>query len=641
MPKTYSNPVYEREFPDPFVLEFCGEYWAYCTGFWSDNRCFGILHSSDLVHWEDCGGAMQPLPDNPPFYWAPEVSYYNGRFYLYYSVGNETLMEIRVAVADYPKGPFVDSGRRLTQEDFAIDAHVFQDEDGSRYLFYATDYLEHSHVGTGTAVDRMLDSFTLEGKPRPVTRARYDWQVYDPQRIEKGGVRWHTVEGPFVLKHKNLYYQMFSGGNWKNISYGVSYSTTHTVADPDEWQQTADGQEILPILHTVPDKVIGPGHNSVVRGPDNRQLYCVYHRWALDGSVRQLAIDPLDWAGERMLMLGPSIGPEPAPNLSTLSGFDSPNWSYSGGRWSLKDKVLLQEDTLGSARACLKLDQPYFIAELNLRCLPSSNPVKVFGVALHNNNEPLLRFELNSSLQQARLTLLYNNKQSEWQLPEDFDFEAYHLLGLEVCENRVKLTLDEGRPLSFSLPQTSTELILFSENSPAAFAGFNLTVGWQDLFDGDDGEIGGEKWQVKGQQLWCEAIDEPQFITKGPQLEAYELVVNAKLVSLLTPEGGYGFYPAYLSEQERGPLVKLKQVQNNWIFRCETNSQHQDFPLPDHFNPFVYQQFRFRKVGGNLSFSWENHSLGQIMVSAQPSQTALYLELSRASFDMVRVTALQ
>ncbi len=637
MLESYINPIYKREFPDPFVLKFCGEYWAYCTGLWMDGRCFGVLHSSDLVHWQEMGGAMAALADNPPYYWAPEVSYYNGRFYLYYSVGNETLMEIRVAVADHPGGPFVDSGRRLTHQDFAIDAHIFQDEDGSRYLFYATDYIEHTHVGTGTAVDLMLDPFTLAGNPRPVTLARYDWQVYDPQRAEKGGVRWHTVEGPFVLKHKGLYYQMFSGGNWKNISYGVSYATTPNLTDPGEWQQVADGQQILPILRTIPDKVIGPGHNSVVRGPDNRQLYCVYHRWALDGSVRQLAIDPLDWAGERMLILGPSTELEAAPNLPTLSGFNSPDWSYASGRWSVKDKVLLQEAAFGTAEARLKLEQPYFIAELNLRTLPSSNRAKTIGLTLNNGEKPLLRFELNPSQLQANVTLFQNAKQTEWNLPEDFNFEVYHLLWLEVCESQVKLALDEVKQLSFNLPEPPTELMLHTENGPAAFAGFNLTIGWENLFDED---VVSEKWQIKEHQLWCQAKDKPQFITKGPRLETYELVVNAKLTSLSTPEGGYGFYPAYLSEQQPGPLIKLKQIQNGWVLRCETNSDSQDFSLPGQFNPWVYQQFRFRKIGANLFLRWENHHLGQLTLLEQPAQIALYLQQGSASFDMVRVTAL-
>jgi GH43 family beta-xylosidase len=607
MAETYLNPVYGREFPDPFVLKFCGEYWAYCTGFWSDGRCFGILHSTDLVHWQELGGALEPLPANHPYYWAPEVSYYNGHFYLYYSTGNETLMEIRVAVAEHPAGPFVDSGRRLTHEDFAIDAHVFQDEDESRYLFYATDYPEHTHIGTGTAVDRMLDPFTLAGKPRPVTRARYDWQVYDPHRIEKGGVRWHTIEGPFVLKHKGIYYQMFSGGNWKNISYGVSYATSHSLSNPDEWQQVADGQQVLPILRTIPDKVIGPGHNSVVRGPDNRQLYCVYHRWALDGSARLLAIDPLDWAGERMLILGPSTGPEPVPNPPTLSGFEASGWIYSGEHWSAKDGVLRQENATASAAAILKFDQPYYVAEFSLRTLSPQPSAGTFGFTLHNNDTALLRFELNPARQQARVILPATDKVCEWNLPPDFNFGAYHLLWLELYANEVKLALDEGKQLPFHLPQSPTGLALFTENCPATFAGFSLTLGWEDRFDAGVAPGG---WEVAEQQLWGRANGQPRFITKGPLLEAYELVVNARLVSQISPEGGYGFYPAYLSQEQPGPLIRLKQVQNDhngWILHYEDSGKQQILPLPPKFDPSSYQQFRFRKTGDRLSLRWENH----------------------------------
>src|SRR2546423_13950993 len=132
-PATYQNPVYPHSFPDPFVLKFRGEYFAYSTGFAADGNAFAILRSSDLVEWSDAGSAMPPLEPSPPFYWAPEVTYDDGKFYLYYSTGNETLMELRIAVSDRPDGGFVDSGRRLTEEEFAIDAHVFTDDDGTRY----------------------------------------------------------------------------------------------------------------------------------------------------------------------------------------------------------------------------------------------------------------------------------------------------------------------------------------------------------------------------------------------------------------------------------------------------------------------------------------------------------------------------
>src|SRR5687768_7685534 len=307
---TYVNPVYLKPFPDPFVIKFRGEYFAYATGYAADGGVFQVLRSPDLVDWSECCGAMQPLDDSPAYYWAPEVAYDNGKFYLYYSVGNETLMELRVAVSDRPDGGFVDAGVRLTDHDFAIDAHVFTDEDGSRYLFYATDFLDHTHIGTGTVIDRMTDSFKLAGDPRPVTRARFDWQVYDPARKEKGGVRWHTVEGPAVLKRKGNYYEMFSGGNWQDKSYGVSFAITDDISRPEEWKQFSDGVNVLPVLRTIPG-IIGPGHNSVVRGPNNCELFCVYHRWI--DNARVMAIDRMDFAGDRIFVIGATESPQPIP----------------------------------------------------------------------------------------------------------------------------------------------------------------------------------------------------------------------------------------------------------------------------------------------------------------------------------------
>ena len=49
---TYLNPVYTGSFPDPFVLKYCGEYWAYCTGILVDGRCLMMSEYGHLV-WLD------------------------------------------------------------------------------------------------------------------------------------------------------------------------------------------------------------------------------------------------------------------------------------------------------------------------------------------------------------------------------------------------------------------------------------------------------------------------------------------------------------------------------------------------------------------------------------------------------------
>lgn len=347
---TYINPVYPGSFPDPFVLKHGDEYFAFCTGFAPDGRVFGMLSSNDLVTWRELPGAMEPLPPGiatGEFYWAPEVTFYNGSYYLYYSVGNETYMEIRVATSGEPAGPYRDTGHKMTSQDFAIDPHVFIDEDASRYMFYATDFLDHSHVGTGTVIDRMLDPVTLAGDPRPVTRAKYDWQVYDPARTEKGGVRWHTVEGPFVLKRKGLYFEMFSGGNWQNITYGVGYAVSDSLDSTDEWVQQIDGTDTLPLLRTIPDKVIGPGHNSVVSGPNGRELFCVYHRW--QDNKRVMCIDRMDFAGgDRLFVYGPSYDPQRRPLAPVEGGFDESfdDAQLSSRGWSVIGKARVENREL-------------------------------------------------------------------------------------------------------------------------------------------------------------------------------------------------------------------------------------------------------------------------------------------------------
>jgi GH43 family beta-xylosidase len=580
---TYVNPVWPHSFPDPFVLKFRGEYWGYCTGFWTDGRCFGVIRSLDLVHWEPMSGAMEPLPGGHTCYWAPEVTYDNGHFYLYYSVGNEELMEIRVAVSEHPAGPFMDSGRRLTSEPFAIDAHVFLDDDGSRHFFYATDFLDRSHIGTGTVRDRMLDPFTLAGEPVPVTLPRHDWHVYHPIRPEKGYVRWHTVEGPFVLKHEGLYYQMFSGGNWQNPTYGVSYATARGLDEPGDWKQAADGERVLPILRTT-GEVVGPGHNSVVRGPDNRQLYCVYHRWSPDLSARVMAIDPLDWAGERMLVLGPTNTPRPGPVPPTISDLvDMPAVLVPGEE--------IRYDT----------GAPSFLVEVSVRMEEGA------GLAI------VLRGEA-------------------FRIGQDLAPGIIHLLRLEVDGPALSLSVDGAAPWRGSAGGGVTSLAFAAEGGAVELYGFALTVGWEDLYlkDGDPAESGWEVldgtggWRIESGRLRHSA-ERMAWIAKGPPLVSWLAVVNARLEG----EGCYGF------GADPGPRILLERSGKDWIL----GAGEQILPLPATFDPSIDQQFRLRKIEDRLEIAWEGIDLGAIQVPSGAARLQMGAAGGSASFEAARLTA--
>lgn len=648
---TYLNPVYTRSCPDPFVLKWAGEYWAYCTGHWHDERAFGILHSPDLVDWQEIGGALEPLPGDFSMYWAPEVSYHNGRFYMYYSVGNETLMEIRVATADHPAGPFVDSGHRLTAEAFAIDPHVFEDDDGARYLFYATDFLEHTHIGTGTVCARLLDPYTLAAAIQPVTRARYDWQVYDPQRAEKGGVRWHTIEGSFVLKHKGRYYQMFSGGNWQNISYGVSYALTENISAPEEWRQVADGETVLPVLRTIPGAVIGPGHNSVVRGPDNQQLFCIYHRWANDNTGRVLAIDRLDWVGERMIVLGPSVTPQPRPILPSAQGFSS-GWRWHAGQWSHDNDAVVQESLHPEASASYAFEQPYFVVELSLRVVSDLTHHGTLGIALSGLAEPVLAMTLAPATQHARITWQTRAGWHEQMIPLPADFYplAYHLLRVEVNALTVSIMLDASSwRWHGTVAAPPTGVSLHTSALTAAFTGFAATLGWRDLFTQagvHPAELG---WQmehpqatlaISDQHLWCRnATSTPAVARKDWSFTAAEIVVNIRLVKQTTPEGGYGF--GFFANNAAPRILNLGLIEDGWAWSWPDDQHPTTLLLPPAFNPLIDQQFRLRTSADHVTIWWEAAELGTMSLPAQPTTFGIVVRQAEIACDEVRATALE
>ena len=89
--RTYTNPVYSGDMPDPTVLSWQGVYYAMGTtgNKRTDNgRIFTLLRSTNLVDWQNLGGALIPPSHNPAYqYWAPEATHMGGKFYVYYAMG--------------------------------------------------------------------------------------------------------------------------------------------------------------------------------------------------------------------------------------------------------------------------------------------------------------------------------------------------------------------------------------------------------------------------------------------------------------------------------------------------------------------------------------------------------------------------
>lgn len=287
-PKTYRNPIIDRMGPaDPHVIRYQGKYYLYPT---TDSRGYEVYISTNLVDWE-----LHPkkvFEDARGGVWAPDVWHHvrgDGKFYLYYTVGRQTKY-IGVAVAEGPLGPFVDKGVLATN---AIDAHLFQDDDGQLYLYYV-----NLAGGFKILVTRMADPLTRKGEALEIIRPTEDWEKASGQ----------VTEGPFMLKHKGVYYLMYSGSGADSPHYAIGYATASSPLGP--FTKYAGN----PIARRG-GNVLGPGHHCVIAAPDGR-WWMVYHQKASTniGWDRFLAIDPLWFDSKGVIHVKTTRGTdEPAP----------------------------------------------------------------------------------------------------------------------------------------------------------------------------------------------------------------------------------------------------------------------------------------------------------------------------------------
>lgn len=274
----------DQDFPDPAVLQFHGEYYAYSTNAGGLN--VPVATTSRLYgKWSVSGGDALPAVGswaNPGLTWAPDVSRLaDGRFLMYYTAQDRASGRqcVGAATAARPVGPFTPVGDAplICPADIggAIDPAAFVDSGGRRYVVYKND---GNAIGLPTYlyVQRVArDGVTLRGKPTAT--------------IRNGPAEGNLIEAPFLVRRGHTYYMFYSYGAWNNDTYTEGYATAHSLAGP--WTKSS-----VPLLSTMlfGGSVVGPGGMSVLRG--SRDSRIVFHGVRSAPTFhRGLYVDDLSW----------------------------------------------------------------------------------------------------------------------------------------------------------------------------------------------------------------------------------------------------------------------------------------------------------------------------------------------------------
>ncbi|PKK98019.1 MAG: glycosidase [Tenericutes bacterium HGW-Tenericutes-2] len=298
------NPIGITNIGDPFVLKHDNMYYLYATSFIDGFNCYT---STDLMNWSKPVQVYKKSERSFGYkdFWAPEVIFQNNHFIMHYSArwSKNHSLRIGVAISSSPLGPFVDvyDQEPMFDDHYAvIDGHVFIDDDGKKYFYYNRDcseYIYNENHESHIYVAEMDETYTKRiTSPILIAKPEQPWE------LKTGDWRWN--EGAFVFKRKDLYYLMFSSGFYASETYSIGYAISKNPLGP--FMKAKEN----PILKTIPGKVSGPGHNSVIVGPDN-QLYCIYHVHTFinePSQNRQVFIDKISFNNDKLVIEGPTLG---------------------------------------------------------------------------------------------------------------------------------------------------------------------------------------------------------------------------------------------------------------------------------------------------------------------------------------------
>lgn len=221
---TAKNPIMPGFYPDPSICAVGGDYYlinstfAYFPG-------LPIMHSRDLVHWEQIGNAMhrqEQLPlkgaGHSQGLFAPTMRYHDGTYYVICT--NVSYGENYVVTAKNPAGPWSDP-YYLEGAD-GIDPSLFFDEDGKCY-----------YIGTHPNPEgcRYNGDYYIWIQELDVRSMKLVGEVHNVWNGSSKQIPW--PEGPHLYKKGDYYYIMHAEGG-TGPEHAVSVCRSRHVFGPYE-----------------------------------------------------------------------------------------------------------------------------------------------------------------------------------------------------------------------------------------------------------------------------------------------------------------------------------------------------------------------------------------------------------------------
>ena len=295
---------------DPSIARQGNTYYVFATGGAPGGGQFAIRCSTNLTDWKLCGRVFDQIPawiqQTSPHtrdLWAPDISFFAGKYHLYYAYSLFGVNTSGIALATNetldpasPRYHWKDEGLVLksTEADNfnAIDPNIVLDKKGQPWLSFGSFW-------SGIKM-RRIDAST--GKPDPADPTLYALasraKPADAAPAKPGlPPDWEAIEAPFIIHHRNFYYLFVSYDlccRGTRSTYRIMVGRSRKVTGP---YADAEGKPMLQggatQLLAGNDRWLGPGGESILVRPEGDIM--VFHAYDAQTGRPALQISTLAW----------------------------------------------------------------------------------------------------------------------------------------------------------------------------------------------------------------------------------------------------------------------------------------------------------------------------------------------------------
>jgi GH43 family beta-xylosidase len=265
--RTFTNPI-KRGGPDPWLQHHNGYYYL-ATTTWNSTVTMrrattlaGLATAADQVIFNLAGRANGCCN-----MWAPEFHLLNGRWYFYYTAGQNVSdynptqrLHVLESAGTDPMGPY--TFKADLGNEWALDASVLKV--GSNLYLMGT-YNAGGSYGQSNFIQRLSNPWTLTGSRVRLSSPTLSWER------QTGAVN----EGPEPLYRDGKVMVVYSASACWGPDYKLGLLTL-TGTDPlnmAHWTKRS-----TPVFQrSDANGVYAPGHNGFFKSPDGTEDWIVYH----------------------------------------------------------------------------------------------------------------------------------------------------------------------------------------------------------------------------------------------------------------------------------------------------------------------------------------------------------------------------